>query len=110
MTDKIFKSSYFLRALKGDFNPFTPNVIVIGQNHVEYRRRNWYLISVDIENLNFQNIAGISIDKHLFGSTIKIKSTGSDPIYVHGFWKSTANQIKQLCSNKSSFYTQKKFQ
>lgn len=107
MKEQTFKSSYFLRVLKGDFNPFTPNVITIDDNHIEYRRRNWYLISVDTENLHFQNITGISVDKHLFGSTIKIKSTGNDPILVHGFWKKKANTIKQLCSKNISANTQK---
>lgn len=107
MKEQTFKSSYFLRVLSGDFNPFTPNVITIDDNHIEYRRRNWYLISVDTENLHFQNITGISVDKHLFGSTLKIKSTGNDPILVNGFWKKKANTIKQLCSKNISANTQK---
>ena len=98
MIEQTFKSSYFLRILKRDFNPFTPNVIIISDNHIEYRRRNWHLISVDTENLHFQNITGITVDKHLFGSTLKIKSTGNDPILVHGFWKKKANTIKALCA------------
>lgn len=73
MDKQKFKSSYFFRILSGDFNPFTPNVIVIDNDHIEYRRRNWYLISVDTENLHFQNVAGISVDKHLFGATLIIK-------------------------------------
>ena len=57
MTDEQkFESSYFLRLLKGDYNPFTPNVLIIDDNSIEYRRRNWYLISVDTENLHFQNV------------------------------------------------------
>lgn len=107
MKEQTFKSSYFLRVLSGDFNPFTPNVITIDDNHIEYRRRNWYLVSVDTENLHFQNITGISVDKHLFGSTLKIKSTGNDPILVYGFWKKKANTIKQLCSQNISANTQK---
>ncbi len=107
MKEQTFKSSYFLRVLSGDFNPFTPNVITIDDNHIEYRRRNWYLISVDTENLHFQNITGISVDKHLFGSTLKIKSAGNDPILVNGFWKKKANIIKQLCSKNISANTQK---
>ncbi len=108
MTEEMkFKSSYFLRILKGDYNPFTPNVLTIDNNHIEYRRRNWHLISVDTEDLHFQNITGITVDKHLFGASIKIKSTGSDPIQVHGFWKKKANQIKDICSKNISANTQK---
>ncbi|MEJ6556849.1 MAG: SHOCT domain-containing protein [Crocinitomicaceae bacterium] len=105
--EKKFKSSYFLRWLSADINPFTPNVITIDDNQIEYTRRNWYLISVDTENLNFQNVVGISVDKHLFGSSIKIKSSGSDPIIIRGFWKKKANEIKELCSKHISANTQK---
>lgn len=104
--EQNFKSSYLLRILKGDFNPFTPNILNIGDNHIEYRRRNWYLISVDSENLHFQNVTGISIDKELFGASIKIKSTGNDSIVIHGFWKKKANTIKELCSKHISKNTQ----
>src|SRR5690554_823394 len=98
MTEKDkFKSSYFLRLLKGDLNPFTPIVLLIDENHIEYRRRNWHLISVDSENLHFRNITGILVDKHLFGATIRIKSTGKDSLIVHGFWKKQANEIKDIC-------------
>jgi hypothetical protein len=107
MEGQTFKSSFFLRLLSGDFNPFTPNVINIDESHIEYRRRNWHLISVDTENLHFQNISGISVDKHLFGSTLKIKSTGNDPISAKGFWKKDANEIKNICSKNISANTQK---
>jgi hypothetical protein len=105
--EQEFKSSYFLRLLAGDFNPFTPNVITIDDNHIEYRRRNWYLISIDTENLHFQNITGVSVDKHLFGSTLKVKSTGNDSIFIHGFWKKKANKIKDICSKQISANTSK---
>jgi len=105
--EQNFKSSYFLRILKGDYNPFTPNILNIDDKHIEYRRRNWHLISVDTENLHFQNVTGVSVDKHLFGASIKIKSTGNDPIIVHGFWKKKANAIKDLCSKHISVNTQR---
>lgn len=105
--EQKFKSSYFLRLLSGDFNPFTPNVITIDDNHIEYKRRNWYLISVDTENLHFQNITGVSVDKHLFGATLKVKSTGNDSIFIHGFWKKKANEIKDICSKHISSNTQR---
>lgn len=108
MVEEIqFKSSYFLRVLRGDYNPFTPNILTIDDNHIEYRRRNWFLISVDTENLHFQNVTGITVDKHLFGSSIIIKSTGNDPIIVHGYWKKKTNLIKDMCSTQISSNTQK---
>lgn len=107
MTEKIiFKSDYILRILKGDFHPFTPNVLILDDNHIEYRRRNWHLVSVDTESLHYTNITGVTIDKHLFGATITIKSKGNDPIRVSGFWKKDANEIQKLCTehiSESSF-------
>jgi len=102
-----FKSSYFLRFLRGDYNPFTPNILTIDDDYIEHRRRNWYLISVDTENLHFQNITGITIDTHLFGATLLIKSKGTVPIKVHGFWKKQARRIKEISSQRISANTQR---
>ena len=108
MTEEYkFKSSYFLRMLSGDYNPFTPNNLSVDANHIELRRRNWHLISIDTENLHFQNVTGLTVDKHLFGATLIVKSTGSDSIYIHGFWKKRANEIKDICSLYISSNTQK---
>jgi hypothetical protein len=103
----IFKSSYFLRTLNRDLNPFTPNVLIIDDEHIEFRRKNWHLISEDTETLHFKNITGITLDSHLFGTTITIKSTGNDPIQVEGFWKKEANEIKKLCASKIAAYDKK---
>lgn len=103
----IFKSSYFLRSLKGDIHPFTPNVLVIDDEHIEFRRKNWHLISEDTETLHFKNITGVTVDSHMFGTTITIKSTGNDPILVQGFWKKEANEIKKLCAQNIAAYSQK---
>lgn len=56
------------------------------------------MISHDTETLHFKNITGITVDNHLFGATLKIKSTGNDPIFINGFWKGRANEIKTICS------------
>ena len=105
--EQKFRSSYFLRLLAGDYNPFTPNFLMIENNHIEFRRRNWHLISVDTENLHFKNVTGMTVDKHIFGASIIIKSTGNDSIYIHGLWKKNANQIKEICSLLISANTQK---
>jgi len=102
-----FKSSYFLRSLNGDLNPFTPNVLVIDEEQIEFKRKNWHLISEDTETLHFKNITGVTVDSHLFGTTITIKSTGTDPIFVHGFWKKEAKEIKELCARYIALQNQK---
>lgn len=103
----IFKSSYFLRTLNKDLNPFTPNVLVIDEEHIEFKRRNWHLISEDTETLHFKNITGVTVDSHMFGTTITIKSTGTDPILVRGFWKKEAKEIKELCAKYIALQNQK---
>lgn len=103
MAEKIiFKSDYILRILKGDFHPFTPNVLILDDNQIEFHRRNWHLVSVDTESLHFANITGVTVDKHLFGATITIKSKGNDPIRVSGLWKKDASQIQKLCTEHIS--------
>lgn len=91
------KSTYLLRVLKGEYNPFRPNVIITNDRFVEYKKRNWHLISVDTQTFHFQNVVGIDVDKHLFGASLKIVTSGSDKIFVHGFSKKRANAIKQEC-------------
>lgn len=103
-----FSSKYLLRALQGDYHPFTPNLLTINENRVEFERRNWHMISVDTENLDFQNITGITVDKHIFGATLNFKSTGSDPIIVHGFGKKDADQIRQICMTNVMANTQRR--
>jgi hypothetical protein len=103
-----FRSSYLLRLIKGDWNPLTPNRLVVSDKFIEYRRRNWFLISVDSEDMHWERIIGVSVDKHLFGATVKIKGTGGkeDGIYLHSVWKSTANKIKEECQKYISVHTQ----
>lgn len=94
------RSNYLLRILKSDFNPFTPNNLLIHNDRLEFKRRNSHLISVDSEELMFDRISGIDIDKHIFGATLTIKSVGSKPIKVEGLSKANAEHIKQLWLNR----------
>ncbi len=98
--NKTFKSSYLLRIIKGDYNPFTPNVITVTDEFVEYRRRNWHLISVDKQKYYFKNIYGIDVDKHIFGADINI--VGINKIVVRGFSKKNANRIYNLTVDRIS--------
>lgn len=93
-----FESSYILRVLSGEYNPFRPNIIVINNNFVEYKKRNWHLISVDTQTFHFQSVVGIDVDKHIIGASLTIATSGSEKIYVTGFSKRTANKIKRICS------------
>lgn len=105
--ESIYKSTYFLRVIKGEYNPFRPNVISVNDHFIEYKRRNWHLISVDTQTFHFQSVVGIDVDKHLIGASLRIVTSGSDKIYVHGFSKRAANAIKQSCSQYISLNSQR---
>lgn len=107
MEERKFKSCYLLRVLKGDYNPFTPNVVIVNKEFIEYRRRNWYLISVDTETYHFQNVSGIFVDKHLIGATIRIMIGGKNNIYINGFSKKEADTVKDYCKKFIEINTQK---
>ncbi len=52
--------------------------------------------TVDTENLYFQIVIYVSVDKHLFSTTLKVKITGNDSIFIHGFCKNQAQKFKEL--------------
>lgn len=97
-----FKSSYLLRVLCGEYNPFRGNHIIITDSYFEHSKRNWFLISKDTNKIHFQSMSGIFVDKHLFGASIKI-----DKMVLHGFGKKTADRIKELCSEYISLNSQR---
>lgn len=97
MQKKEYTSSYLLRVLKGEYNPFRPNLIVVNDHFVEHKKRDWYLFSVDTRKYHFEKVVGIDVDKHLFGASLRIVTSGSD-IIVHGFSKKAANAIAEDCS------------
>lgn len=102
-----FRSGYFFRVLKGEYNPFRPNRLTVSENFIELKKRNWHLISVDSRKYHFQNVVGVDVDKHLFGATVIIESTGSKSIYINGLSKKTANKIADISSTHISSNTQK---
>ena len=102
-----FSSSYFYRALKGEYSRFRANKLSVTEDFVELKKRNWHLVSVDSRKYHFQNVVGVDVDKHLFGATIIIESTGSKSIRINGLSKKTANKIADVSSTHISGNTQK---
>ena len=106
MGQKKFKSKLILRLIKGDYNPFTPNVINIDEKKIEYRRRNSHLFSVDSNSVHFQNVIGVDVDKHFLGASIIINTNGTGKLQADGFSKKKADEIASICSehiNESSY-------
>ena len=90
----IFKSKYFLRCLDGGDWWFTGNHVIIDDHFIEYRKRNWYFISVDSRQFHWQYIQSIDVDKHLFGATVRMKMADRSVFVIRGMGKKTANQIR----------------
>ena len=44
---------------------------------ITVKKRNWYLIGVDIDTIPIRNIRNIFINEHLFGSDLHIKIFGA---------------------------------
>ena len=89
-----FKSTYILRGFKGDWG-ITGNHVIINDHYLEYRKRNWHLISVDSKQFHWQYIESVTVDKHFFGATVVIRSA-SQIHWIYGVSKKVADKIKEL--------------
>lgn len=97
LTRKAYRSNYFYRLLKKDFNPFRPNHVIIDEADFQFKKRSWFLMSHDTQTHNFQHISGIDVNSHLFGATLLINTTGNDTIVVWGLSKKNAKEIREHC-------------
>ena len=95
---KTFKSGYFFRLIRKDYNPFTPDVITIDDQTIYHKRRRWYLLSTNYQKYHFQSIIGFDVRTELFGADIVIETNGSSTIHIRGFSKSKAKEIASVCS------------
>ncbi|ALO14810.1 hypothetical protein L21SP5_01151 [Salinivirga cyanobacteriivorans] len=100
-----FKAGYFLRILKGEYNPFNPTVIIIDKDFLEIKKRNNFLISVDTDSYHWEDLDAITIDKHLFGASIIINRDNKNP--YNGFSKRKAKTIYDLIKPKIHATSQK---
>ena len=93
-----FKTGYFFRLIRKDYNPLTPDILEIDDQVIHHKRRNWYLLSTNYQKYHFENIIGIDVRQELFGADIVIETTGRGTVQVRGFSKREARQISGLCS------------
>lgn len=98
--NKVYRTSYVFRLLKGELNPFRPNYLVLHSHSIEFRKRNWHLISEDSQTIHFQNLVGVYVDKHLFGATLILASTGNAKVNVFGWSKKVASAIAHDCMQR----------
>ena len=74
----------------------TPHIIEIIGTNLIYKKRNKYLINVDVTTIPISRIASIRIDTSLLGTDVIIESTGSDTIIAENFTKSDAKALQAL--------------
>jgi hypothetical protein len=75
----------------------TPERIMIDDNAVTYTKRNSHLIGVDEISIPLNRISGVEVNKHLWGATIFINSTGTKTIIAKNFtWKDAKNVQREI--------------
>jgi len=93
--EHIFKS-----AITRGGDVLTPDIIIVNENAVTYKKRNKYLINVDSITIPISKISSIEIDSGLWGTDIIIKSYGEGVIVGKKFTKSDAKEIKRLIQER----------
>jgi len=74
----------------------TPDIIIIDNDSVTYKKRNKYLINVDSITVLISKISSVELDTSLWGTDIIIKTFGAGEIIGTKFTKSDAKQIRKL--------------
>lgn len=78
----------------------TPDIIVIDNDSVTYKKRNKYLINVDSLTVPISKISSIELDTSIWGTDIRIKTFGAGEIIGLKFTKSDAKKIKKLIQER----------
>lgn len=79
----------------------TPDVIIISDDGVTYKKRHKNLITVEEKTIQYSRISSVEINTSLIGTTIKINSNGGcgNDIVAHKFTLSDAKKIKNIILN-----------
>jgi len=74
----------------------TPELIIITDDSVTWKRRNNWLIGVDSITIPLGKVSSIEIDDKVWGVNISISSIGNGKIVGKNFTGSDAKKIKKL--------------
>lgn len=97
--EHIFKS-----AITRGGSILTPDILIVSDTTVTYKKRNKYLINIDSITVPISRISSVELDTGLLGTDIIIKTYGTGEILCHKFTKSDAREIRKLIQER-----QKKF-
>ena len=78
----------------------TPDIIIIDDVSVTYKKRNKYLINVDTITVPISKISSVELDTSLWGTDIVIKTFGAGEIIGKKFTKSDAKEIRKLIQER----------
>lgn len=78
----------------------TPDIIIIDNDSVTYKKRNKYLINVDSITVPISKISSVELNTSLWGTDIIIKTFGAGEIIGNKFTKSDAKQIRKLIQER----------
>lgn len=95
MEEKVFKAA---RLSAG--NKLFPAEIHIGDHEIMLRIPG--IFSGKSKHIVYQQIEGVNIDTPMIGYSTITFIVGGEKIVAHGFTKSEAEEIKQICSDKIS--------
>lgn len=100
--DKEQVTYRFKSAITRGGSILTPDIIIIDNVSVTYRKRNKHLINVDSITVHISKISSVELDTSIWGTNIIIKTFGSGEIIGKRFSKSDAQEVKRLIQERQS--------
>lgn len=99
--EEIEEGKYkFKSAITRGGNVLTPDIIIVDNDSVTYKKRNKYLINIDTITVPISKISSVELDTSLWGTDIIIKSFGAGEIIGKKFTKSDAKEISRLIQER----------
>lgn len=96
----VDEENEFRSAITRGGSILTPDILIITDQEVIYKKRNKFLINVDTITMPISNISSVKLNTSLIGTDIIITSYGEGNIICKNFTKSDAKKIKELIMKK----------
>lgn len=89
-----------IRLLHGDYNIFRPNVVTITDDFIEFRKRDWHMLTTDKLKIHFGGIRSIKVDKGIMGAKLLIGEGSEKLVEITGLSKKNANLLYDLVTDR----------
>lgn len=90
----------FRSAITRGGNILTPDIIIIDNDSITYKKRNKHLINIDSITVQISKISSVELDTSLWGTDIIIKTFGAGEIIGRKFSKFDAKEIRKLIQER----------